>query len=109
VLEGKETTSDSLKTQQDLAQFWKVVAGCVSTNANREGCRVDLLGCRVIDEPQKGAALMRELWSTTSVPFAAADKSLGNFMLATFLEDPSSGALSIVSSSIVAIDLYFKP
>jgi hypothetical protein len=77
-------------------------------SATREGCRVDLIGCHVLDEPAKGAELLRDLWHITSVPFAAADDCLGRYMLGTFLED-DSGELSIVSSSIRGMDLYFKP
>lgn len=63
-----------------------MLAGCVSAEPQVEGCRVDLLGCRVIDEPETGAKLIKALYELTAVPFAAADASLGDFMLATFME-----------------------
>ncbi len=42
------------------------------------------------------------------MPFAAADDALGGYRLSTFLEEPQSGALAIISSTIQGIDLYFN-
>lgn len=50
---------------------------------------------------------LQSLWMLTAVPFAAADDALGGYQLSTFLEEPSTGALSIISSTIRGIDLYF--
>ncbi|GFH17687.1 uncharacterized protein HaLaN_14371 [Haematococcus lacustris] len=48
------------------------------------------------------------LWNLTAVPFAAADDALGGYQLSTFIEEPVSGVLSIIASTIHGIDLYFN-
>lgn len=108
LLENQTTSADKIKTKGEMAQFWRVVAGCVQTAAGGyDGRRVDLLGCRVVEAPREGAALLKELWALTSVPFAASDDALSGYQLATFLEEPNTGSLSLISSTIQAIDLYF--
>ncbi|KAG1679780.1 hypothetical protein FOA52_012691 [Chlamydomonas sp. UWO 241] len=74
--------------------------GCVAAKAGRDGRRVDLLGSRVLEAPREGAGLLKELWAMTAVPFAAADDARSGFMLSTFMEEPHSGSLSIIASSI---------
>lgn len=61
-----------------------------------------------MEAPREGAALLKQLWALTAVPFAAADNALGGYLLATFLEEPATGALSLISSTIQGIDLYFR-
>lgn len=86
-----------------------MLAGCVAAGGGGgDGRRVDLLGCRVVEAPRDGAALLKELWSRTSVPFAAADDALGGYRLATFIEEPAAGTLSLIASQIQALDIYFK-
>ncbi len=108
ILESSETTPQRLREKGELLQFWRVIAGCVVASGMQDGRRVDLLGCRVCEAPREGAALLKELWTLTAVPFAASDDALGGYMLATFMEEPNSGTLSIISSSIKGMDLYFK-
>ena len=62
----------------------------------------------MVENPREGAALLKELWRLTSVPFTAADDALGGYQLSTFLEEPLSGQLSLISSTIKGIDLYFN-
>jgi hypothetical protein len=50
---------------------------------------------------------VQAFWVLTSVPFAAADDALGGYMLSTFIEDPATGTLSIIASTVKAIDIYF--
>ncbi|KAL6755360.1 hypothetical protein V8C86DRAFT_2679704 [Haematococcus lacustris] len=59
LLEGCETSVDKLAGGGELAQFWRVLAGCVAANEAAEGRRVDLLGCRVVEAPREGAALLK--------------------------------------------------
>lgn len=61
VLARHETTPNALRAKGELLQFWRVIAGCVAANAGRDGRRVDLLGCRVIEAPREGAALLKEV------------------------------------------------
>lgn len=72
LLEGSTTTPEIL-------QFWKVLSGCLSATPSNGGRRVDLLGCRVVEAPREGAALLRDLWALTAVPFTAADDALGGY------------------------------
>ena len=108
LLEGSSTTPEKLAEGGELLQFWRVLAGCVTTNGPTDGRRVDLLGCRVVEAPRDGATLLRDLWARTAVPFAAADDALGGYMLATFLEDTATKALSLIGSTIQGVDLYFN-
>ncbi|GLC66131.1 hypothetical protein PLESTF_000388200 [Pleodorina starrii] len=108
LLEGCGTSPDKLATKSELSQFWRVLAGCVAlSGGGGDGRRVDLLGCRVVEDPRIGAALLKELWNLTTVPFAAADDALGGYMLCTFMEEPTTRQLSLISSTIPAVDLYF--
>ena len=102
------TTAASLKETRELLQFWRVLAGFVAASSSNDGRRVDLLGCRVVESPREGAALLKELWLQTAVPFAAADDALGGYLLSSFIEEPASGSLSLISSSVQGIDLYFN-
>lgn len=43
----------------EVGQFWRVLAGCVAANGVADGRRVDLLGCRVVEAPKDGAALLK--------------------------------------------------
>lgn len=43
----------------EVAQFWRVLAGCVAKNERGEGQRVDLLGCGLEESPEEGAALLK--------------------------------------------------
>ncbi|KXZ49193.1 hypothetical protein GPECTOR_22g783 [Gonium pectorale] len=108
LLEGSGTSPDKLATKTELSQFWRVLAGCVALSGTADGRRVDLLGCRVVEAPREGAALLKELWNLTTVPFAAADDALGGYMLCTFMEEPTTKQLSLICSTIPAIDLYFN-
>eukprot|EP00198_Chlamydomonas_reinhardtii_P001931 XP_001691267.1 predicted protein [Chlamydomonas reinhardtii] len=108
LLEGSSTTPEKLATKTELSQFWRVLAGCVALSGTADGRRIDLLGCRLVEAPREGAALLRELWNLTTVPFAAADDALGGYMLSTFMEEPTTKQLSLISSTIPAIDLYFN-
>ncbi|KAG2482802.1 hypothetical protein HYH03_018292 [Edaphochlamys debaryana] len=108
LLEGAGTAPDKLLTKTELSQFWRVLAGCVALSGTADGRRIDLLGCRVCEAPREGAQLLKELWNLTTVPFAAADDALGGFMLSTFMEEPVTKQLSLISSTIPAIDLYFN-
>lgn len=107
MLDGATTNSEKLQQKGELSQFWRVLAGCVTPNGVNDGRRIDLLGCRVVEAPRDGAALLKELWRLTAVPFAAADDAMGGYMLSTFMEEPHSGQLSIISSTIRGMDLYF--
>lgn len=71
LLEGSSTTPEKLATKTELSQFWRVLAGCVALSGTADGRRIDLLGCRLVEAPREGAALLRELWNLTTVPFAA--------------------------------------
>ena len=102
------TTVASLRETRELLQFWRVLAGFVTASSSNDGRRVDLLGCRVVESPREGAALLKELWVQTAVPFAAADDALGGYLLSSFIEEPATGALSLISSSVQGIDLYFN-
>ncbi|KAG2428984.1 hypothetical protein HXX76_011228 [Chlamydomonas incerta] len=108
LLEGASTNPEKLATKTELSQFWRVMAGCVALSGTADGRRIDLLGCRLVEAPREGAALLRELWNLTTVPFAAADDALGGYMLSTFMEEPTTKQLSLISSTIPAIDLYFN-
>lgn len=108
LLEGATTSPEKLAQKSELSQFWRVLAGCVALSGAADGRRVDLLGCRVVEAPRQGAALLKELWNLTTVPFAAADDALGGYMLSTFMEEPTTRQLGLISSSIPAIDLYFN-
>ncbi len=108
VLDGSTTTVEKLREKGELLQFWKVLSGCVSTANENQGRRVDLIGCRLVESPPEAAAVLKELWAQTAVPFAAADDALGGYLLATFLEDPNTKTLSLISSTIQAVDLYFN-
>jgi len=59
-----------------LLQFWRLLSSCVSPSGS-DGRRVDLIGCRVVEAPREGAALLKALWDLTAIPFAAADDALG--------------------------------
>ncbi len=59
-------------------------------------------------EPRPASRSLQALWVLTSVPFAAADDALGGYQLSTFIEEPASGSLSIIASTIKGIDLYFN-
>ncbi|GLI62112.1 hypothetical protein VaNZ11_004645 [Volvox africanus] len=108
LLEGAGTSPEKLASKTELSQFWRVLAGCVALSGTADGRRVDLLGCRIVEAPREGAALLKELWNLTTVPFAAADDALGGYMLCTFMEEPTTRQLSLISSTIPAIDLYFN-
>ncbi|EFJ49749.1 hypothetical protein VOLCADRAFT_89515 [Volvox carteri f. nagariensis] len=108
LLEGAGTSPEKLASKTELSQFWRVLAGCVALSGTSDGRRIDLLGCRVVEAPREGAALLKELWNLTTVPFAAADDALGGYMLCTFMEEPTTRQLSLISSTIPAIDLYFN-
>ncbi|GIL75161.1 hypothetical protein Vretimale_7844 [Volvox reticuliferus] len=108
LLEGAGTSPEKLASKTELSQFWRVLAGCVALSSAADGRRVDLLGCRIVEAPREGAALLKELWNLTTVPFAAADDALGGYMLCTFMEEPTTRQLSLISSTIPAIDLYFN-
>ncbi|GFR52147.1 hypothetical protein Agub_g14662 [Astrephomene gubernaculifera] len=108
LLEGAGTSPEKLATKTELSQFWRVLSGCVALSGTADGRRIDLLGCRVVEAPREGAALLKELWNLTTVPFAAADDALGGYMLCTFMEEPVTKQLSLIACSIPAIDLYFN-
>ena len=108
LLEGSTTTPETLSGSPELLQFWRVLSGMVTASSTNDGRRVDLLGCRVVEAPREGAALLKELWVQTAVPFAAADDALGGYMLAAFLEEPNSRALSLICSTVQGLDIYFK-
>ncbi|GIL51045.1 hypothetical protein Vafri_7151 [Volvox africanus] len=108
LLEGAGTSAEKLASKTELSQFWRVLAGCVALSGTADGRRIDLLGCRIVEAPREGAALLKELWNLTTVPFAAADDALGGYMLCTFMEEPTTRQLSLISSTIPAIDLYFN-
>jgi hypothetical protein len=108
ILDGNLTTAEKLQEKGEMLQFWRVLSGCVAASGLNDGKRVDLIGCRVVEAPREGALLLKELWSKTAVPFAAADDALGGYMLATFLEEPNTGSMSLISSTIQGIDLYFN-
>ena len=108
LLQGATTSPETLVEGGELVRFWRVLSGCVRPDSMGGGCRVDLIGCRVVEAPVDGAALLKQLWSFTAVPFAAADDALGGFLLSTFLEEPASKALSLISSTIPGIDVYFR-
>lgn len=97
-----------MQAKGELLQFWRVLASCARLSGLNDGRRVDLLACRVVEAPRDGAALLKELWMRTAVPFAAADDAGAGFPLATFLEEPNSGTLSLIGSPIQGLDLYFK-
>ena len=59
LLEGSSTSPDRLQVKGELSQFWRVLAGCVAPNGVNDGRRVDLLGCRVLEAPREGAALLK--------------------------------------------------
>ncbi|MEW5313598.1 MAG: hypothetical protein WDW38_005153 [Sanguina aurantia] len=108
LLEGLTTSTDKLGERSELTQFWRVLAGCVAPNPlSADGRRIDLLGCRVAESPAEGALLLRELYHLTTVPFTAADDALGGYVLSTFMEEPTTGAVMLISSTIPAIDMYF--
>ena len=44
----------------------------------------------------------------TTVPFAAADNALGGYALYTPSQDPGSGSLALMTTSILAMDVYFN-
>lgn len=79
LLDGFVTTPERLAENSELLQFWKVLSASVTLSSTNDGRRVDLLGCRVVESPREGAALLKELWSQTAVPFAAADDALGGY------------------------------
>jgi hypothetical protein len=108
LLEGAGTSPEKLAAKSELSQFWRVLSGCVALSGTADGRRIDLLGCRLAEAPREGAALLRELWNLTTVPFASADDALGGYMLCTFMEEPTTKQLSLISSTIPAIDLYFS-
>lgn len=60
-----------------------------------------------MEAPREAALLLKELWTLTTVPFAAADALLG-YMLTTFMEEPTTGQLALISSTIPGLDLYFN-
>ena len=108
LLEGSTTTTETLSGNPELLQFWRVLSGMVTASSTNDGRRVDLLGCRVVEAPREGAALLKELWVQTAVPFAAADDAQGGYMLAAFLEEPNSRTLSLICSTVQGIDIYFN-
>ena len=54
----------SQRAGAELAQFWRGLASCVvrGSGGTREAGRVDLLGCRVSEDPAEGAALLQVGW-----------------------------------------------
>jgi hypothetical protein len=60
LLDGCTTSADKITAAGgELVQFWRVLAGCVAPNGAADGRRVDLLGCRVVEAPLEGAALLK--------------------------------------------------
>jgi hypothetical protein len=60
LLEGNTSTAEKLANGGgELGQFWRVLAGCVTASDIADGRRVDLLGCRVVEAPRDGAALLK--------------------------------------------------
>ncbi len=62
LLEGNNTSAEKLAPSAgagELVQFWRLLAGCVTANGVADGRRIDLLGCRVVEAPQEGAALLK--------------------------------------------------
>lgn len=108
LLEGSQTSVDKLATKAELAQFWRALAGHVVANGVRDGRRIDLVGCRLMEAPSEGAALLKELWKETAVPFAAADDASTGYPLSTFIENPLTGDVAMISSRIKAMELYFN-
>lgn len=53
----------------ELAQFWRALAGLVVSSERGEGRRVDLLGCRMEEDADEGAALLkvRECWQRAEI------------------------------------------
>lgn len=116
LLDGAATTDRKLQEGGELAQFWKILAGYAcppagtpAVAAGGAGPRLDLLACRVLEAPQEGAALLRELTRQTGVSFAASDDALSGYLLTTYFEDPANnGALTLISSTVQALGMYFK-
>jgi hypothetical protein len=108
LVEGVITTAVRLRQDPDLLQFWRRLSGRVRSNDFNDGRRIDLIGCRVVEAPAEGAALLRELWVQTAVPHAAADDALRGYVLSTFVEDPVSGSITLINSRVPGLDLYFN-
>ncbi|GAX82780.1 hypothetical protein CEUSTIGMA_g10206.t1 [Chlamydomonas eustigma] len=108
LVDGVTATVARLRQDPQLLQFWRRLSGMVRANDFNDGRRIDLIGCRVAEAPAEGAALLRELWIQTAVPFTAADDALRGYLLSTFVEDPLSGSISLISSRVPGLDLYFN-
>ena len=60
LLEGCTTSADKLCSSDELAKFWRVLAGYLGTpGPTGEGGRIDLVGCRVLEVPREGDALLK--------------------------------------------------
>ena len=81
ILDGSVTSTATLKDGKEILNFWKVLSGCV-VNAEM-GPQIDLIGCRVVEDPKKGAELLRMLSDLISVPFTASDDAIGGCLLYT--------------------------
>jgi hypothetical protein len=121
LLDGTNTSWEKLQSKAELVQFWKLLAATATTGpegttpggyaaagGNKGGPRVDLIACRVLEAPQEGAALLKELWLQTGVPFAASDDALNEYRLSTFYEDPHTRAVTLMGSTIQALNIYFS-
>eukprot|EP00798_Chlamydomonas_sp_ICE-L_P012501 gene12501-15715_t len=108
ILQGMSTGTASLASDAEMASFWKVLSRHLYPAGKKElTCRIDLLGCRVMEELQLAAALLRDLQKLTNVAFAASDDPISHYRLSTVIEDPTNREVFLDVGDVNAVDLYF--
>eukprot|EP00798_Chlamydomonas_sp_ICE-L_P021052 gene21052-27928_t len=105
---GSETSPQKLESNKELSQLWKSLSGHVFPGTDKLPCRIDLIGCRVMEDPEAGLALLKALHALTEVQFSASDDPTTSYSLKTYLDDPKSGQPVSKDLNIKGLNLYFN-